>query len=174
MEDDAVEYPELDDDFLRELEANAPPAPPPRKRSILEACTAWAFYEFIYNTEFFGERLIRTISRYGERRSEKYSARLTTISQATVDAFRIGVGEPPTYSSVSPRKRLWSSCSFLDPAAYTKAVSRMSMVCRIQADHAERNAMELGLPMDTAHGIAVFFFLPAFYWSLAASLFAKP
>lgn len=172
MGDGDREYPDLDDAFLRELEAKTPPAPP-RKPSILENLSGWAFFTFVHNTELFSESFIRNLSRFGRRKLDSYCDRMRIISQATVDAFRIASGEPPSYSDISPDRRIRRACGFFPAHKYHNAVCHMNMVCRIRANDAEREAMQLGLPIDSAIGLSAFFYLPAFYWALVKSLFTR-
>lgn len=162
------EYSEIDDAFLESLPT---PEIPPRHPSFLESIADWAFYGLVFNTEFFSESFIRELSYFGERFLNKQIAKARILSQALNDAFLIGNGEPPKYSTVPPEKRMRGAAGLFNPIKYHNAVGDMNMHCQIQSNLTEVHAMELGLPIDTALGVSASFQILAFYWALLKSPF---
>ncbi len=162
------EYPDLDDDFLKELSAqkSMPDKIHDRRLTLVGKAMGWLFEQFIFNAYRFSDNTIRTMTEKGQKLYDESNRRYTAIDRAIVRAL--------TENDEARLAEAKKESGRYDPNWFCAEVSRMNNFCELHAATVERNCIQLNLPARSGISLAAYFYRPALAWGLFKSLFARP
>jgi len=160
-----IDYPDISE-LLDEPETQ-PSNIKRRKRSVFENLGSWLFYEFIFNTDLFGEKFVDNLTAWGQRKYDKYHQQYLAVDEALCNTIFDETYHGANYQIAKKASGIYN------PNGLCRAVSNMHLFCQFASKYAEQNCMQFSLRANSVEGLVAAFYYPALRWELFKSIFTR-